>query len=176
MWGTIEGGFIGVPRPTQFRIDVTLPEDGAYYLLMRGAASSNDVVMDLKLLAQPINLHFASDPSNLAFFDKSQVFATKRQPMDMSSYSQAELDLLIPSEVVVVNYQYQFFELASVTGSKGKYTLYFDKTDFTPLLVEGVVVVPEDQYLNLTLPEGVQVLPQEDLCCGVLIQETEQVP
>ncbi|MFN8382307.1 MAG: hypothetical protein U0V02_10225 [Anaerolineales bacterium] len=176
LWGTIEGGFIGVPRPTQFRIDVTLPEDGTYYLLMRGAASSNDVEMASKLLKEPVNLHFASDPSNLAFFDKSQVFATKRQPMDVSTYSQAELDLLIPNDVVVVNYQYQFFELATVTAAKGKYTLYFDKTDGSPLLVEGVVVIPEDTYLNLTLPEGVQVIQAGDLCCGALIQETQQVP
>jgi hypothetical protein len=41
LWGTIEGGFIGLPRATDFRIDVTLPEDGEYRLLMRGAASAN---------------------------------------------------------------------------------------------------------------------------------------
>ncbi|MBK8615822.1 MAG: hypothetical protein IPN96_01665 [Anaerolineales bacterium] len=176
LWGSINGGFIGVPRATQFRIDVTLPEDGTYYLLMRGAASSNNLEMDAKFLPEPLMLHLASDQENLVFFDKSQVFSTKREPMDISIYTQSELDKLIPADVVVVNYQYQFFDLAQVTGTKGKYTLYFDKLDNSPLLVEGVVVVPEALYQNLILPEDVQLLQIDDLCCGSLIQETETLP
>ncbi|MBK9208675.1 MAG: hypothetical protein IPL71_10400 [Anaerolineales bacterium] len=132
--------------------------------------------MDAKFLPEPLMLHLASDQENLVFFDKSQVFSTKREPMDISIYTQSELDKLIPADVVVVNYQYQFFDLAQVTGTKGKYTLYFDKLDNSPLLVEGVVIVPEALYQNLILPEDVQLLQIDDLCCGSLIQETETLP
>lgn len=173
LWGTIEGGFIGVPRATQFRIDVTLPEAGEYRLLLRGAAASNVLTLKARGLPAPVQLTLRSSPDNLVFFDKAQVFAAKRQPLDINQYSQAELERLVPAQAVVVNYQYQYFDLGPLTGAKGTTTLYFDKHDTTPLLVEGVVAVPADQYATLTLPDNVHVLRPNELCCGALIQDVQ---
>ncbi len=176
LWGTIMGGFIGVPRPTQFRIDITLPSDDTYRVMMRGAAASNNLVMTAKLFSGARYLTLRSDPSNLAFYDKAQVFATKRQPLDISQYTQSELDRLIPSDVVIINAQYQYFDLGTVTGKKGTYTLYFDKTDNTPLLVEGIIILPEAEYETLALPENVQLVEPGALCCGPLIHQTPRLP
>ena len=176
MWGTIQGGFIGVPRPTQFRIDITLPDDGEYHLMLRGAAASNNVIMTSRLLSEPRYLTLHSDPSNLSFYDKAQVFATRRQPLDISQFTQPELDRLIPASIVIINSQYQYFDLGTVTGKKGTYTLYFNKTDNTPLLVEGIVILPEDEFDTLSLPENVQLLEPDALCCGPLIHQSPQVP
>ncbi len=176
LWGTIQGGFIGVPRPTQFRIDITLPDDGEYHLMLRGAAASNNVIMTSRLLSEPRYLTLHSDPSNLSFYDKAQVFATRRQPLDISQFTQPELDRLIPASIVIINSQYQYFDLGTVTGKKGTYTLYFNKTDNTPLLVEGIVILPEDEFDTLSLPENVQLLEPDALCCGPLIHQSPQVP
>lgn len=174
LWGTIEGGFIGVPRAAPFRIDVTLPADGEYRLLMRGAISAVDVEMASKLFETPLRLTLASDPSNLAFFDKRMVFSSKRTPLDVSNYTLEELGMLVPASVVVVNYQYQFFDLGTVTASKGKYPIYFTKLNDAPMLVEGLLVVPEDAYQSMTLPLNVTVVPANELCCGsVIIQGDE---
>ncbi|MFM8321194.1 MAG: hypothetical protein ACKOC5_09795 [Chloroflexota bacterium] len=171
LWGTLKGAFIGVPRPTEFRIDVTLPEDGEYRLLMRGAAASNQLIATSRLFTAPQWYQLTSDPKNLAFYDKTQVFAARRVPMDISAYSQSDLDHLIPSDVVIINSRYQYFDLGVVTGKKGKYTIYFDKTDNTPLLVEGITAVPEEFYANLAFPENVTLLSRDQLCCGPLIQQ-----
>ena len=171
LWGTLNGAFTGMPRPTQFRIDVTLPEEGEYRLLLRGAAASNQLVVTSKLFPEPLRLTLRSDPENLAFYDKTQVFSAKRVPMDISGYTQSELDRLIPSDVVIINSQYQYFDLGTVIGKKGKYTLYFDKTDHTPLLVEGIAVVPEAVFAALQFPPNVELLQREQLCCGALIQQ-----
>jgi len=174
LWGTIEGGFIGVPREAPFRIDVTIPEEGEYRLLLRGAISAVDVEMTSKLLEEPQRITLASDPSNLAFFDKRMVFSANRTPLDISQHTLKELGLLIPSEVVVVNYQYQFFDLGKVTANKGKYPIYFSKQNDAPMLVEGVLVVLEDEYQALALPPNVTVVQPNELCCGSVIMQGEE--
>jgi hypothetical protein len=174
LWGTIEGGFIGVPREAPFRIDVTLPEEGEYRLLMRGAISAVDVEMKSKLFEETQRLTLASDPSNLAFFDKRLVFSANRTPLDVSQYTLKELGLLIPTDVVVVNYQYQFFDLGVVTATKGKYPIYFSKLNDAPMLVEGILVIPEDVYQALTLPPNVTVVQPNELCCGSVIIQGEE--
>ncbi|MBN8579433.1 MAG: hypothetical protein J0L96_02085 [Anaerolineae bacterium] len=174
LWGTIEGGFIGVPREAPFRIDVTLPEEGEYRLLLRGAISAVDMEMKSRLFEDPLRLTLASDPSNLAFFDKKLVFSANRTPLDVSQYTLNELGLLIPSDVVVVNYQYQFFDLGVVTASKGKYPIYFTKLNDAPMLVEGILVIPEDVYQTLSLPPNVTVVQPNELCCGSVIMQGEE--
>ncbi|UCC54362.1 MAG: hypothetical protein JSV68_10420 [Anaerolineaceae bacterium] len=176
LWGTIQGGFIGLPRATEFRIDVALPEDGEYRLLMRGAASANTVNMSANFLPQPRQIDLQSDPSNLTIYDKQTVFTTNRETIDPDNYAYSELERLIPIDTVAINYQYQFFDLGKVEGSAGKYTIYFDKIDNAPLLLEGIVVVPEDVYQEQTWPMDVKIITKDDLCCGVLVQDTEAVP
>ncbi|HNA89603.1 MAG TPA: hypothetical protein PK989_09870, partial [Anaerolineales bacterium] len=174
LWGTLEGGFIGVPREAPFRIDVTLPEEGEYRLLLRGAVSAVDMEMESRLFAEPQRISLASDPSNLAFFDKRLVFSSGRTPLDVSQYTYKELGLLIPTDVVVVNYQYQFFDLGVVTAAKGKYPIYFNKLNDAPMLVEGILVVPEEVYQSLTLPDNVTVVQPNELCCGSIIIQGEE--
>ncbi len=176
LWGTIEGGFIGLPRSTEFRIDVNLPEDGKYRLLMRGAASANSLEMTANFLPEPRQIQLQSDPSNLTIYDKQTVFTTNRVAIDPGDYTFPEMERLIPSDAVAINFQYQYFDLGQVEGSSGKYTIYFDKTDNAPLLVEGIVVVPEEIYQEQSWSTSVQTLTKDDLCCGILVQETEAMP
>ena len=171
LWGTIEGGFIGVPRQASFRIDVTLPESGEYRLLMRGAISAVDVEMKSRMFEAPKRLALASDPSNLAFFDKRMVFASTRTPLDINGYTLKELGKLIPTDVVIVNYQYQYFDLGTVNASKGKYPIYFSKFNDAPMLVEGILAIPEEAYQSQALPSNVTVVQAKDLCCGSVIIE-----
>jgi len=174
LWGTVEGGFIGVPHAAPFRIDISLPEDGEYHLLMRGAISAVDLQMKSKLFESPQRITLASDPSNLAFFDKRMVFSSERTPMDISGYTLKELGLLVPSDAVVVNNKYQYFDLGTVTANKGKYPIYFTKFNDAPMLLEGILVVPEEQYRTLSLPTNVELVQPDNLCCGSIIIQGEE--
>lgn len=171
LWGTITGGFIGIPRPTQFRVDVKIPEGGQYHLLMRGAASVNELTLKAKFYKEKQYLQLGSKPANLGFFDKRFVFSSARKPLDPSLFGPGELGRLIPENVVVINAKYQYFDLGTFETSAGNYTLYFDKLDAAPLLVEGLLLLPEDEYESLTLPENVQLVKESDLCCGPVVIE-----
>ncbi len=173
LWGTITGGFIGIPRPTQFRVDVNVPESGQYRLLMRGAASMNELSLEAKFYPQPQYILLNSKPANLGFFDKRFVFSSQRQAMDISAFSVADLGRLIPTNVVVINTKYQFFDLGTFDAKKGKFTLYFDKLDSAPLLVEGLLILPEEEFQTLALPDNVQLLTEAELCCGAVAIEGE---
>ncbi len=174
LWGTIEGGFIGVPRATTFKINVALPEDGEYRLLMRGVAAAVDMEITSPLLPETLNLTMKSDSKNLAFFDKRMAFSSTRTPLDISKYTLEEIGKLIPLDVVVVNYQYQYFDLGTVTGNAGSYRFYFNKKNDAPMLVEGILVVPEEAYQTLTLPPNATAIPANELCCGSVIMQGEE--
>jgi hypothetical protein len=42
------------------------------------------------------------------------------------------------------------------------------------MLVEGVLVVPEDEYQALALPPNVTVVQPNELCCGSVIMQGEE--
>jgi hypothetical protein len=174
LWGTIHGSFIGLPRATTFRIDVSVPENGEYHLLMRGAVSDVDLEMSSRLFDAPRYITLASEPANLTFYDKRMVFTSARTPMDISNYTPKELGMLIPSDVVVINNKYQYFDLGTVMADKGTYPIYFKKFNDAPMLVEGILAIPEEQYQSLTLPSNVTVLQASQLCCGSVIMQGQQ--
>ena len=171
LWGTLKGSYIGVPRSAQFRINITLPAAGTYRLMMRGAASSNEILMSSKALAESRWVTLRARPDHLAFYDKTKVFTADRQPLDIDQFTTAELGQMVPTDIVTINSQYDFFDLGTITASQGKYSIYFDKSDSNPLLVEGIVAIPEEVYETLALPANVQVVTESQLCCRALIHD-----
>ncbi|MFN8442650.1 MAG: hypothetical protein U0175_17885 [Caldilineaceae bacterium] len=174
LFGTIRGSFIGLPQISQFRIDAKFPEAGKYRILLRGAATVNNLEVTAKKLGFHTNLELKATPDSLAFFDSRTVFDSNRTPLDVSQYSTEELAKLIPSEIVAVNYRYQYFDVGVVDAPKGSATFYFDKKDGDPLLVEGILLIPEDSYQNLTLPKNVHLVQSlDELCCKTLNLQTD---
>jgi hypothetical protein len=175
LYGTIRGSFIGVPRATRFRIATKAPENGRYHVLLRGAATANEITVQAKSLGLDETLQLRAEPGVLDFFDKREVFTAARKPLDVSQYTTAELERLIPSDIVAVNNRYQYFDLGVVDAKAGKHTFYFAKKDNNPLLVEGILLIPEAAYQELKLPSNVQVLHADaPLCCEPLTGREEQ--
>jgi hypothetical protein len=172
LYGTIQGSFIGVPRATRFRIAAKAPKDGVYRVLLRGAATANEIGVKAKSLGLDRQVQLRATPGSLDFYDKQAVFTAERQPLDVSIYTTAELERLIPEEIVAVNNRYQYFDLGTVEAKAGKHTFYFAKADNNPLLVEGILLMPEEEYQRLELPPNVRQLdPATDLCCAPLADE-----
>ena len=170
LYGTIKGSFIGVPVATRFRIAANVPAPGKYHVLLRGAATANEISVKAKSLGLDEKLTLRAPPGAMDFYDKRDVFSAARKPIDISTYTIPELERLIPNDIVVVNNRYQYFDLGTVDAPKaGKHTFYFSKEDNNPLLVEGIVLVPETEYQKLGLPPNVKLLdPEKDPCCQPL--------
>ena len=170
LYGTIKGSFIGVPVATRFRIAASVPAPGKYHVMLRGAATANEISVKAKTLGLDEKLTLRAPPGAMDFYDKRDVFSAVRKPIDISTYTIPELERLIPNDIVVVNNRYQYFDLGTVDApKKGKHTFYFAKEDNNPLLVEGIVLVPETEYQKLGLPPNVKLLdPEKDLCCQAL--------
>ena len=169
LYGTIRGSFIGLPRATRFRIAANFPEDGRYRLLLRGAATANDLEISASTLGYEQKLVLRAQPKDMSFYDQRTVFTSARRPLDASIYTIQELERLIPTDIVAINNRYNFFDLGTVEATKGRHAFYFSKNDNAPLLVEGILVIPEDTYQNLTLPANVHLLdPKDGMCCQSL--------
>jgi Bacterial SH3 domain len=166
LFGTINGSFIGVPRATTFRIDVRFPEAGKYRLLLRGAATVNVIDATAKRIGYRSTLNLRTSGGALAFFAQPEVFTPDRKPLNISKYTMAELERLIPSDIVAVNNRFQYYDMGTVSAPKGAIPFYFSKRDNNPLLVEGVLAIPEETFQGLTLPANAQqVRSVADLSC-----------
>ena len=169
MYGTVTGTFIGVPNATSFRIDVRFPQAGVYRLLLRGVSTANELTVDAPELELDEYLRLDPSDTHVLFFEQERVFSPDREPIDVGGYSTEELEVLIPSKIVVVNYEFGYIDLGTVHAPEGSYTIYFDKHDDNPMLVEGVLVIPEEVYQDIGLPANVHLIaPDEDFCCDEL--------
>ncbi|MCC9074830.1 hypothetical protein FKZ61_001690 [Litorilinea aerophila] len=159
LFGTIKGSFIGVPRPTKFRIDVKFPAPGRYRLLLRGAATVNALEMRASSLQLQRPVTLKAQPGWLDFYDQREVFTSQRTPLDISRYTLEELEQLIPTQIVAVNNRYQYFDLGTVEVNSARTAIfYFNKQDSNPLLVEGVLAIPDETYQRLDLPANVRLV------------------
>ena len=175
MYGSITGRFIGVPRSTTYRIDVKIPEDGQYHLLFRAVSSANDISVDAPTLGLEENLILMPEDSKAKFFQHDRVFVAGREPYDVSSYTIEEMEDLVPERLVMINYGFQYIDLGVVDATAGTHTIYFTKHDENPLLVEGVMSIPEDQFESLPLRGDVTFVdPETDLCCEAFIEDAAE--
>ena len=167
IFGTLSGSFTGLPRATQVKIPVSIPEAGQYRILMRAAATANEVEVNSKSLGLDSILELRSPPDALKFFAKEAVYDRHRKPTSVSALSVPQLQELIPDELTPVNFRYAYQDLGVVTAEAGSHTVAIDKLDANPILLEGLLMIPEGEYQNMDLPSSVNVVEDAgDLDCS----------
>ena len=167
IFGTLKGSFTGLPRATEVKIPVKIPEAGRYRVLMRAAATANEVAVRSKSLGLDSTVELRSPPDALQFFGKQAVYAANRAPTPVPDVSVQQLERLIPEELVPVNLRFVYHDLGVVTAEAGAHTIAIDKLDSNPLLLEGVLLIPDGDYQDLELPPSVRVVEDvNDLGCS----------
>ncbi|QWT24309.1 hypothetical protein KPL76_02510 [Subtercola sp. PAMC28395] len=176
VFGTLRGSFIGVPRATQFSIPVTVPTAGKYHVLMRTAATANTLKISSPGLSYDKTVELRSPPSDLQYYPTASVFSPDRKPVDTSGMSVAQLEAAMPDELTPVNVAYSYQDLGVVDATAGSHAFNIDKTDNNPMLVEGMMLVPEADYESLALPANVsQITNPNDLGCSKVTPITGKV-
>lgn len=167
IFGTLKGSFTGLPRATEVKIPVKIPEAGRYRVLMRAAATANEVAVRSKSLGLDSTMELRSPPDALQFFGKQAVYDANRTPTPVPDVSVQQLERLIPEELVPVNLRFVYHDLGVVDAEAGSHTIAVDKLDANPMLLEGVLLIPEGDYQDLTLPPSVRVVQNvNDLGCS----------
>jgi hypothetical protein len=167
LFGTLRGSFVAVPRATQFTIPVTFPTDGDYRVLLRGAMTANAVTVDAPGLGYLRSMELRSSGDAMQFFPEETVYTPGRVPVDASVMSVGELESVIDDGLVPVNVRYEYQDLGTVQATAGTHGFTFDKLDSNPMLVEGIVVIPESEYRTLSFGDRVQVVDSPSaLDCG----------
>lgn len=158
VFGSLRGSFIGVPRATRFDIPVAVTEPGRYRLLMRTAATANDISVTAKSVGYEESFEMRSPADNLQMFDIDEVYLQDRQPIDTSAMSVEELETSIGDELVPVNLSFAYQDLGVVDLPVGVHKFAVEKSDTNPMLVEGLMLVPEDDYETMALSPEVEVV------------------
>jgi hypothetical protein len=167
VFGTLQGSFVAVPRATSLTIQVRVPEDGAYRVLLRGAATGNAVTVDAPSLDLLRSLELRPTPGAVDFYPEETVYTPDRVPVDASSSSVTQLEQRMDEGLVAVNSRNEYHDLGIVDATAGRHSLRIEKLDSNPLLVEGILVVPEQDYQRMMNvdPPAVITSPAE-LDCG----------
>ncbi|MCH9732014.1 MAG: FUSC family protein, partial [Actinomycetia bacterium] len=167
IFGTLKGSFTGLPRATEVKIPVNIPETGRYRVLMRAAATANDVAMSSKSLGLASTVELRSPPDALQYFGKSAVYDPNRRPTMVPDLSVQQLEKLIPDQLVPVNLRFVYHDFGVIDAEAGSHTIAIDKLDANPILLEGLLLIPESNYQNIDLPPSVRVVEDvNDLGCS----------
>ncbi len=167
IFGTLRGSFIGVPRPTRFTVPVSVDEPGRYRVLMRAAATANELDVVVTTLDYAKRRELRSPPEALQLFAPDEVYAPDRVAIDASGYRVSQLESMIPDRLVPVNLRYDYFDLGTVEATSGPHTFVIDKIDANPMLVEGLLLVPEAADTSVAADERVELVGAvSDLECA----------
>jgi hypothetical protein len=147
-----------VPRATTFDVPIIVEEPGRYRVLLRGAATINEVGITSATLGYDESFELRSPEQSVQYFTLDEVYTADREPFDTTDMSAADLEAAIPDQLVPVNIGFGYQDLGTVEASAGVHKFRVEKTDTNPMLVEGIVLVPEDEYATLRLDPGMTVI------------------
>ncbi|MDH4278134.1 MAG: hypothetical protein OEW83_08635, partial [Acidimicrobiia bacterium] len=107
----------------------------------------------------------------LELYNSSTIYEPDRRATDGSRYSLAELEELVPSELVPVNLRPVYHDLGVVDMDAGAHVVVLDKLDENPMLVEGVLLLPEAEHRTLSVPDEVVVVDDiRELDCSDVVE------
>jgi hypothetical protein len=162
VFGTFDGSFIAVPRATEFTVPVKFATDGKYRVLMRGAAAGNSMTVEASTVGLSERLEFLNSPDSMQFYTEETIYTSERVPVDVTTLPVAEIEAEVDAGLIPVNTRYEYHDLGVVDAAAGAATLTFTKHDSNPLLVEGVLLIPEHEYQTLSIEDRAQLVQDPD--------------
>lgn len=169
MFGSLRGSFIGVPRATRFDVPVSITEPGRYRVLMRSASTANQLTVRSSSLGFETSTEIRSPETDLQMFTEESVYQPTRVPVDTSNMSVEDLEWLIGDQLVPVNRSFSYHDLGVVDATAGVHNFSIDKADTNPMLFEGLMLVPEEDFDGLTLPSDISIVTNpNELGCSDL--------
>ncbi len=167
IFGTLKGSFTGLPRATEVKVPIRIPEAGRYRVLMRAATTANTITVRSPSLGLDNTVELRSPPDAVQFFAKDSVYDPKRVPTPVTGLTVPQLERLVPDSLVSVNLRFVYHDLGVVDATAGPHTIVVDKTDTNPMLLDGVLLVPETAEREMALPPWVNVVTNmDDLGCS----------
>ena len=167
VFGTLEGSFVAVPRATRLTIQVRVPDDGHYRVLLRGAATGNALTIDSPTLDLLRSIELRPAAGSVDFYTEDTVYSRDRVPSPVDDLSLTALEQRLDNGLVAVNSRNEYHDLGVISATEGAHALRFDKLDSNPLLVEGVVLIPENEFQRLDQTQTSTIITSVDeLECG----------
>ena len=167
VFGTLRGSFIGVPRDTGFTVPTVVDEPGRYRVLMRTAATGNLLEVSAPTLGYEASFEVRSPDDALVMFESDQVYESDREAWSAADLSVTELEERVAEDVVPINLRYVYQDLGTVdVDVAGVHEFDIEKLDDNPMLVEGLLLIPEGTDLSIEGNGGRLITDPNDLGCS----------
>ncbi|MEM9466132.1 MAG: hypothetical protein AAGA90_12205 [Actinomycetota bacterium] len=167
VFGTLRGSFIGVPRDTGFTVPTVVDEPGRYRVLLRTAATGNLLDVSAPSLGFEESFEVRSPADALTMFERTEVYESDREPWVASDLSVTQLEERVAEDVVPINLRYVYQDLGTVDiDTPGLHEFDIDKLDDNPMLVEGLLLIPEGTDLTIEGNGGRLIEDYTDLGCS----------
>ncbi|MDH3308497.1 MAG: hypothetical protein OEO77_13400, partial [Acidimicrobiia bacterium] len=167
LFGTLRGSFVAAPRATRITVPVTVERPGSYRVLLRGAPTANQIQISAPSLGYEHSAEVRSTPDSLQYFTQETVYTAKRVAVDTGHLSVGQLEDRIGTDLVPMNVRYAYVDLGLVQAVPGVHAFTIEKSDNNPILLEGLVLVPSDEFDSLSLPDNFAAVDDpNELRCG----------
>ncbi|MDH3306662.1 MAG: hypothetical protein OEO77_03980, partial [Acidimicrobiia bacterium] len=140
---------------------------GSYRVLLRGAPTANQLQISAPSLGYEHSVEVRSTPDSLQYFTQETVYTAQRVAVDTDHLSVGQLEDRIGTDLVPVNVRYAYVDLGLVQAVPGLHAFTIEKSDDNPILLEGLVLVPSDDFDSLSLPDNFAVVDDlNEARCG----------
>lgn len=148
---TLSATFVGLRKPTTVRFPVVIPENGAYAVFLRAAATDHALALrvdDGPTFSVEID---RSQTSTRYVTAQSAPFGTQA-PADLDAITRDELAARIPKDIMPMSDRFDYLRLGTFNLEKGKRVLFLTKNDDNPLIAEGVLLLPVQKVEAIPRP------------------------
>ncbi|MFV0373686.1 hypothetical protein [Microbacterium sp.] len=164
VFATLDGSFVAAPHATEVTVPISLPRDGRYHLLLRGAATVNTVTVDDSGLDLHADVELRGSADAMQYYSADTVYTPHRTALDLGGSSAASVGASLDAGVVPVSGGDEYYDLGVVSGTAGRTQLTITKKDDNQLLMEGVLVIPESDYRADATDSRIVTSPSELSC------------
>jgi hypothetical protein len=156
VYDTLTGTFMGMKGPSTLHFHMSVPAVGSYQVLLRVVSTKNRIHFETETAS--IDRTLTEADSHTQYFWRSSILSSQRKAVDVSSHTIEQLQDRIPDDIVPVGYQFDYISLGTLQMQKGTHHVTLTKRDGNPLIVEGLLLLPESEGTQtLPLPPGTQL-------------------
>ena len=144
-YDTLNGQYIGLNGPTTLRFHVQNIPVGDYDVYVRSVTTKN--TFTIASAKQSLQATVAVTSPRIIYYGSDDKFNKDLHPVDVSSLSTDQLSKLIPDSIIPFAQGFDYAHVGRMHVDPGT-ILTLEKTDANPMMVEGLLFVPNPADLD----------------------------
>lgn len=158
---TLTTSFVGIRKPTTLRFPLVVEQNGTYEILLRGIPTQHTFSLRIDR-GNVTSVTTTLDASPTRYITPESASFGQHEPVGTGD--DASGASFVPSiKNTPVSNQFTYLSLGTVDLLEGNHTLFLQKIDENPLIIEGVLLIPVQKQAGIPLVTPVRYHTPETL-------------